>query len=289
MIIQSIVSGLAIGGIYALLAVAFLLTYRVAGVLNFAQAEFVMIGAFVASSIATVAGVPLFAAALLGIGAAAVVGVGMERVTYRPLRNAPHASMIISTVAVGIILQQAAHLIWGPNPRSLPSLVPNVSIDFLGSRVSTVSLFIFVVSIGLIVGVTFLLNKTRLGRQMQATAVDADTAQLMGIRTGRIVIIAFAISTALTGAAGVLVAPMFSVTVHLGMLIALKAFAACVIGGFGNLPGAAVAAFGLGIVENLAGTFIGSDSKDLVAFALMIAFLLIRPQGIFGAKVGEKL
>ncbi|MET4637284.1 branched-chain amino acid ABC transporter permease [Mycetocola sp. 2940] len=289
MIIQSVVSGLAVGGIYALLAVAFLLTYRVAGVLNFAQAEFVMIGAFVASSVAAVAGVPLVAAALLGIGAAAVVGVLMERVTYRPLRNAPHASMIISTVAVGIILQQAAHLIWGPNPRSLPSLVPNVSLDILGSRVSTVSLFIFVVSIVLIIGVTLLLSRTRLGRQMQATAVDADTAQLMGIRTGQIVVIAFAISTALTGAAGVLVAPMFSVTVHVGMLIALKAFAACVIGGFGNLPGAAVAAFGLGIVENLGGSFIGSDSKDLLAFALMIGFLLLRPQGIFGAKVGEKL
>lgn len=289
MIIQSVVSGLAVGGIYALLAVAFLLTYRVAGVLNFAQAEFVMIGAFVASSIAAVVGVPLIAAALLGIGAAAVVGVLMERVTYRPLRNAPHASMIISTVAVGIVLQQAAHLIWGPNPRSLPSLVPNVSLDVLGSRVSTVSLFIFVVSIALIIGVTFLLNKTRLGRQMQATAVDADTAQLMGIRTGQMVVIAFAISTALTGAAGILVAPMFSVTVHVGMLIALKAFAACVIGGFGNLPGAAVAAFGLGIIENLAGSFIGSDSKDLLAFALMIGFLLVRPQGIFGAKVGEKL
>lgn len=289
MIIQSLVSGLAIGGIYALLAVAFLLTYRVAGVLNFAQAEFVMLGAFVASSAAAVAGVPLLAAALLGIGAAALVGVGMEQVTYRPLRNKPHASMIISTVAVGIVLQQAAHLIWGPDPRTLGSLVPNISLDLLGARVSTVSLFLIGISIVLIVGLNLLLSKTRLGRQMQATAVDADTAQLMGIRTSRIVIIAFIISTALSGAAGVLVAPMFSVTVHVGMLIALKAFAACVIGGFGNLTGAAIAAFGLGIVENLAGSFIGSDSKDLIAFALMIGFLLVRPQGIFGSKVGEKL
>jgi branched-chain amino acid transport system permease protein len=111
----------------------------------------------------------------------------------------------------------------------------------------------------------------------------------MGVRTSRIVIIAFVISTALAGAAGVLVAPLFSVTVHVGMLVALKAFAACVIGGFGNLTGAAIAAFGLGIVENLAGSFIGSDSKDLIAFALMIGFLLVRPQGIFGSKVGEKL
>ncbi|MFJ6654313.1 branched-chain amino acid ABC transporter permease [Microbacterium sp. NPDC091313] len=289
MIIQSLVSGLAIGGIYALLAVAFLLTYRVAGVLNFAQAEFVMLAAFVAASVAAVSGVPLIAAALLGIGASALVGVAMERVTYRPLRTKPHASMIISTVAVGIVLQQAAHLIWGPDPRTLDSLVPNISLDLFGARISTVSLFLVAISIVLIIGLNLLLSKTRLGRQMQATAVDADTAQLMGVRTGRIVIIAFVISTALSGAAGVLVAPMFSVTVNVGMLIALKAFAACVIGGFGNLTGAAIAAFGLGIVENLAGSFIGSDSKDLIAFALMIAFLLIRPQGIFGSKVGEKL
>lgn len=289
MIIQSLVSGLAIGGIYALLAVAFLLTYRVAGVLNFAQAEFVMIGAFVASSFAMIAGVPLIAAALVGIGVAALVGAGMMQVTYVPLRSAPHASMIISTVAVGIILQQAAHLIWGPDPRTLGSLVPNVSIEVLGARVSTVSLFIIVISVALIVGLSLLLSKSRLGRQMQATAVDSDTSMLMGIRTGRIVLIAFIISTALAGAAGVLVGPLFSVTVHVGMLIALKAFAACVIGGFGNLTGAAIAAFGLGIVENLAGAFIGSDSKDLIAFALMIGFLFVRPQGIFGSKVGEKL
>ncbi|MBH0130640.1 branched-chain amino acid ABC transporter permease [Salinibacterium sp. NK8237] len=289
MIIQSLVSGLAIGGIYALLAVAFLLTYRVAGVLNFAQAEFVMLGAFVASSLAAYSGIPLLAAALLGIGASALVGVGMEQVTYRPLRNKSHASMIISTVAVGIVLHQAAHLIWGPDPRTLDSLVPNVSIDLFGARISSVSLFLIAISLVLIVGLNLLLSKTRLGRQMQATAVDADTAQLMGIRTTRIVIIAFVISTALAGAAGILVAPIFSVAINVGMLIALKAFAACVIGGFGNLSGAAIAAFGLGIVENFAGAFIGSDSKDLIAFALMIGFLLIRPQGIFGSKVGEKL
>jgi branched-chain amino acid transport system permease protein len=289
MIIQPLVSGLAIGGIYALLAVSFLLTYRVSGVLNFAQGEFVMVGAFVASTVAGIAGIPLIAAALLGVGAAAVAGVAMERVTYRPLRNKPHASMIISTVAVGIVLTQGAQLIWGPNPRTLPSLVPNVSIDFLGSRISTVSLFLIVISAVLIVALHLVLTKTRLGRQLEATSVDSDTAQLMGIRTGRLVIIAFAISTGLAGVAGILVAPMFSVTVGLGVLIALKAFAACVIGGFGNLPGAAIAAVGLGVVENLAGTFIGSDSKDLIAFGLMIAFLIVRPQGIFGAKVGEKL
>lgn len=289
MIIQSLVSGMAIGGIYALLAVAFLLTYRVAGVLNFAQSQFVMLGAFVAASVAAVSGIHLLVAAFAGIGAAAVAGVLMERVTYRPLRNKPHASMIISTVAVGIVLEQAAHLFWGPDPRTLGSLVPNISLEILGARVSTVSLFLIVVSVVLIIGLNLLLTKTRVGRQMQATAIDADTAQLMGVRTGRMVVLAFVISTALAGAAGVLVAPMFSVTVTVGSLIALKAFAACVIGGFGNLTGAAIAAFGLGIVENLAGSFIGSDSKDLIAFALMIVFLLVRPQGIFGSKVGEKL
>jgi branched-chain amino acid transport system permease protein len=286
---QSIVSGLAIGGIYALLAVAFLLTYRVSGVLNFAQGEFVMLGAFVAASAAGAAGAPLIAAAALGIGVAAIVGILMERVTYRPLHDKSPASLIISTVAVGTILQQAAHLIWGANPRTLDSLVPSRALDIVGIRISSVSIFIAIVSVLLIVGVTLLLSRTRLGRQMQATAVDVDTAQLMGIRTGHIVVIVFAISAGLTGAAGVLVAPMFSVTGTLGFLIALKAFAACVIGGFGNLPGAAVAAFGLGVVENLAGTYIGSDSKDLIAFALMIGFLLVRPQGIFGSRVGEKL
>lgn len=289
MMAQSVVSGLAIGGIYALLAVAFLLTYRVAGVLNFAQGQFVMLGAFVAASLAAVSGMPLIAAAVAGIGVAAVVGVAMERVTYRPLHDKSHAALIISTVAVGTILSQAVQLIWGPSPRTLASLIPNRSMDLLGTRISSVSLFIAVISVLLIVGLNLLLQRTRLGRQMQATSVDVDTAKLMGIRTERMVVIAFAISAALTGASGVLVAPMFAVTGSLGFLIALKAFAACVIGGFGNLPGAAVAAFGLGVVENLAGTYFGSDSKDLIAFSLMIVFLLVRPQGIFGSRVGEKL
>lgn len=289
MITQSIVSGLAIGGVYALLAVAFLLTYRVAGVLNFAQGQFVMVAAFVGATVSGWSGWPLIAAALLGIAVAAGLGALMERVTYLPLHNKPHASLIISTVAVGIIIEQGAHLIWGPDPRTLPSLVPNTPIEIFGSRVSLVSIFIFAITLVLVVALNLLLSRTRLGRQMEATSVDPDTAKLMGIRTGRIVIIAFVISTALSGAAGILVAPMFAVTYTLGFLIALKAFAATIIGGFGNLTGAAIAAFALGVVENLAGTFIGSDSKDLIAFTLMILFLLLRPQGIFGTKVGEKL
>lgn len=289
MITQSIVSGLAIGGVYALLAVAFLLTYRVAGVLNFAQGQFVMIAAFVGATVSGWSGWPLIAAALLGIAVAAGLGALMERVTYLPLHDKPHASLIISTVAVGIIIEQGAHLIWGPDPRTLDSLVPNTPVEIFGSRVSLVSIFIFAITVVLVVGLNLLLSRTRLGRQMEATSVDPDTAKLMGIRTGRIVIIAFVISTGLSGAAGILVAPMFAVTYTLGFLIALKAFAATIIGGFGNLTGAAIAAFGLGVVENLAGTFIGSDSKDLIAFALMILFLLVRPQGIFGTKVGEKL
>jgi branched-chain amino acid transport system permease protein len=287
--IQSIISGLAIGGIYALLAVAFLLTYQVSGVLNFAQAEFVMVGAFVASTVAAVSGVPLVAAALLGVGASALLGIVMERVTYRPLRGKSHASMIISTVAVGTILAQAAQLIWGPEPRTLAPLVPNEAIEVLSTRVSSLSLFIIVASLLLITGQHLLLTRTRLGRQMQATAVDPDTAALMGVRTGRLVVLAFVISMGMAGAAGVLVAPLFSVTIGLGTLIALKAFAACVIGGFGSLPGAAVAAFGLGVVENVVGSSIGTANKDLVAFALLIVFLVVRPQGIFGTKVGEKL
>lgn len=289
MITQSIVSGLAIGGVYALLAVAFLLTYRVAGVLNFAQGQFVMIAAFVGSTISGTLGWPTISAGLIGIAVAGGLGALMERVTYLPLHDKPHASLIISTVAVGIIIEQGAHRIWGPDPRSLESLVPNVPIEIFGNRISLVSIFIFAMSVVMVIGLNLLLSRTRLGRQMEATSVDPDTAQLMGIRTGRIVIIAFVISTALAGAAGVLVAPIFAVTYHLGFLLALKAFAATIIGGFGNLTGAAIAAFMLGVVENLAATFIGSESKDLIAFALMILFLILRPQGIFGTKVGEKL
>jgi len=289
MIAQSIVSGLAIGGVYALLAVAFLLTYRVAGVLNFAQGQFVMVAAFVGSTISGTLGWPVISAGLIGIAVAAGLGALMERVTYLPLHNKPHASLIISTVAVGIIIEQGSHRIWGPDPRSLASIVPNVPVEIGGSRLSLVSIFIFVMSVVLVIGLNQLLSRTRLGRQMEATSVDPDTAKLMGVRTGRIVIIAFVISTGLAGAAGILIAPIFAVTYHLGFLIALKAFAATIIGGFGNLTGAALAAFMLGVVENLAGTFIGSDSKDLIAFALMIIFLIFRPQGIFGTKVGEKL
>jgi len=288
-VIQAVVSGLAIGGIYALLAVSFLLIYQVSGVLNFAQGEFVVIGAFVGSTAAIGWGLPVLAAGLLGVLAAGALGLLMERVTYRPLRGKPIATMIISTVAVGIVIARTAEIIWGPEPRSMPSLVPNRPMEILGARVSSLSLFVIVVSGLLLVVQHQLLTRTRLGRRMQATAEDSDTAQLMGIRTGRLVMVAFALGCGLSGAAGIFVAPLFSVTLDLGFLISLKAFAACVVGGFGNLQGAAAAALGLGVVENLAGTYIATGAKDLVAFAVLLAFLALRPQGIFGERVGEKL
>ncbi|MBV8150717.1 MAG: branched-chain amino acid ABC transporter permease [Candidatus Eremiobacteraeota bacterium] len=296
--LQLIVSGLAIGSIYSLVALGFILIYNAVGVVNFAQGDFVMLPSYIAISFVLpsilVFGsvmhwqLPLVLAYVVVLVLMAAFGLLFNRIAYYPLRDRGWLPVVISTIGVSIFLRNLAQLVWGSQPLVFPSLfsVDTLSIGQLHFRPQDV--LILVVAAILIVFQYGLFEWTSLGKQMRATAQDRTTAQLLGIRVDRIVAITFVYSVLLGAAAGLLVSPIFTVTKDMGGLIALKAFAASIVGGFGSIPGAIAGGLLIGVVEALGGYYTDPAYKDAIAFVILIAVLLLRPSGLFGERVAEK-
>jgi branched-chain amino acid transport system permease protein len=210
------------------------------------------------------------------------------RIAYSPLRDRGWMPVVISTIGVSIFLRNFAQITWGSQPLSFPSPFAVETLDFAGLHVRPQDLLIIAVTAVLIAFQYVLFEKTPLGKQMQATAQDRTTARLLGIRVGRIVSITFIYSVLLGTISGLLVSPIFSVTKEMGSLIALKAFAASIVGGFGNIPGAIVGGLAIGVIETFGGFYISSSYTDAIAFIILIGVLLLRPQGLFGERVAEK-
>jgi branched-chain amino acid transport system permease protein len=296
--LQLLINGLAIGSIYALVALGFVLIYNAVGVINFAQGDFVMLPSYVAISF-LVPTITVFGFAmhwqLPAIGVYLIVLVLMigfallfTRIAYSPLRDRGWMPVVISTIGVSIFLRNFAQITWGSQPLSFPSPFAVDTLDFAGLHVRPQDLLIIAVTAVLIAFQYVLFEKTPLGKQMQATAQDRTTARLLGIRVGRIVSITFIYSVLLGTISGLLVSPIFSVTKEMGSLIALKAFAASIVGGFGNIPGAIVGGLAIGVIETFGGFYISSSYTDAIAFIILIGVLLLRPQGLFGERVAEK-
>jgi branched-chain amino acid transport system permease protein len=296
--LQLLINGLAIGSIYALVALGFVLIYNAVGVINFAQGDFVMLPSYVAISF-LVPTITVFGFAmhwqLPAIGVYLIVLVLMigfallfTRIAYSPLRDRGWMPVVISTIGVSIFLRNFAQITWGSQPLSFPSPFAVETLDFAGLHVRPQDLLIIAVTAVLIAFQYVLFEKTPLGKQMQATAQDRTTARLLGIRVGRIVSITFIYSVLLGTISGLLVSPIFSVTKEMGSLIALKAFAASIVGGFGNIPGAIVGGLAIGVIETFGGFYISSSYTDAIAFIILIGVLLLRPQGLFGERVAEK-
>jgi branched-chain amino acid transport system permease protein len=287
--IQLVVTGLAFGCIYALVALGFVLINNAVGVVNFAQGEFVMVPTFIALTFLTVAHLPWYAAYLLTLAAVVVFGVVFQAVAYYPLRNRTFLPVVISTLGASILLQNLAQLIWGAIPLRFPGLFPaSLTLNLAGVHVVPQHLLVLGVTGCLLVGQYLLFERTLLGKKLQAVAQDKDTARLLGIRAGTMIAITFAYSAVLGAFAGILVGPLFNVNKDFGAALALKAFSASIVGGFGSVPGAIVGGVILGLVEIFAAYFLSPDYRDAYAFLVMIAVLLIRPQGIFGEKVVER-
>ncbi len=296
--LQLLINGLAIGSIYALVALGFVLIYNAVGVVNFAQGDFVMLPSYVAISF-LVPTITVFGFAmhwqLPAIGVYLIVLVLMigfallfTRIAYAPLRERGWMPVVISTIGVSIFLRNFAQITWGSQPLSFPSPFAVDTLDFAGLHVRPQDLLIIAVTAVLIAFQYVLFEKTPLGKQMQATAQDRTTARLLGIRVGRIVSITFIYSVLLGTISGLLVSPIFSVTKEMGSLIALKAFAASIVGGFGNIPGAIVGGLAIGVIETFGGFYISSSYTDAIAFIILIGVLLLRPQGLFGERIAEK-
>ncbi len=289
-LVQLLLSGLAMGAIYGLVALGFVLLINAVNIINFAQGEFVMLGAFLVYTAGSpeMLNLPFPLAFVLVVAAAGVIGVAFERTTVRPLRGGDFATYLVATLAAAVIIKNLSQQIWGPIPFSYSEPFGRQVIRFGEVAVLPQHLLILAFTAVLMVALYFFFFYTRTGKMMRATAQDRVSARLIGIRVARIGTITFAMSTALGCLAGVLVAPVFFVNLDMGFLMGLKAFVATIIGGWGSIPGAIAGGLLVGLIEVLGTAYISSVYKDAFAFLVLIIFLIVMPQGIFGEKVADK-
>jgi branched-chain amino acid transport system permease protein len=288
MLPQLLFTGIGIGSIYALVALGFVLLIRSANVVNFAQGQFSMLGAFAMVILLTTVGLPYVLALVLSVVLMAAFGVVFAGVAYWPLRGRGQVPVIISTIGATILLSNLVLATYGPNPQVLRG--PFNGAGFLVGGVYMDAQYLTIIAVtAMLVSLQYLVfEKTLIGKKLQATSQDRETASLLGIPVVAMIFGTFAYSSALGGLAGVLVAPILFVTVGMGQLIALKAFAANIIGGFGSIPGAILGGLTIGIVETLGAAYISVPYKDAFAFVMVIVVLLVRPQGLFGERISEK-
>jgi branched-chain amino acid transport system permease protein len=304
--LQQVLNGLVLGSVYALVALGYTMVYGILGLINFAHGEVVMIGAMVALTVMNAlagSGVALPPQVVLAVAVMAAVGVCMalsfsiERVAYRPLRRAPRLAPLITAIGVSILLQNLAMLIWGRRYHTFPQFVSATPHSFGGASITDLQIIIIVVCAAIMAGLLLLVQYTRLGRAMRATAENPTVAGLMGVNINKIISATFVIGAAMGAVAGVLVAANYSIAHYsMGFTLGLKAFTAAVLGGIGNLGGAMLGGLLLGLIESigagyigdLTGGFLGSNYQDVFAFLVLVVVLVLRPTGIMGERVAER-
>jgi branched-chain amino acid transport system permease protein len=303
-LLQQILNGLVLGSVYSLVALGYTMVYGILQLINFAHGDVLMVGAMVAVILAPMmiaAGIHPIIALIVSIAAAIVVCVVLslviERLAYRPLRNAPRLAPLITAIGISIVIQTLVMIIWSPNPRVFPDLLPTNPIMMGEVVLAPKQLLILVVAGMMMYGLTTLVNKTKLGRAMRATAENPRIAGLMGVNANQVIAATFAIGAALAAVAGVLVALNYNIAQFtMGFMLGLKAFTAAVLGGIGNIAGAMVGGLLLGVIESLGagyigdltGGFLGSHYQDIFAFMVLIIVLVFRPSGIMGERVADR-
>lgn len=286
-LLQLLISGLSVGSIYALVALALVIPFKASGVLNFGQGEVVLVGAYIALAL-SLAGLSYPAVVVLTLIIAGLLGIAMERVFVRPLIRAPEFTIVIGTFAVGLLLKSAVRLIWQDNVFSLPTPFPTQSWIVGGVRINPVSVSIIAFAVTILAGLAVFFSRAKTGKAMRAVSQNQEAARLMGINVEWVFAATWALGTVIAALAGVLFAPMTGIHPEIGGLI-LKAFVAAVLGGFDSLSGAVVGGLLLGVVETYSGAFVGSTFKNVVAFAMLILTLIIRPNGLFGSKLSRRV
>jgi len=289
---QLVFAGLAIGSVYVLVALGFVMIFRATNVVNFAQGEFSMLGAYFLVALWQGLRLNYFAAIVLALLIMACMGVVFEITVYYPLRNRTFLPVIIATIGASILFQNGALAVFGPSPEKVRPVVETVN-GVGGITVGGVFFdyqYVIIVAVAvLLVGLQYLFFEyTLLGKKMQATSQDKDMARLLGIPVVYMIALTFIYSSLLGGLSGILVAPIFFVTHKMGATLGLKAFAATICGGFGDVRGAILGGLSLGVIESFGSAYISAIYKDAFAFLVLIVILLVRPQGIFGEKVSEK-
>ncbi len=289
-LIQQLINGVSLGSIYALIALGYTMIYGIIKLINFAHGDIYMVGAYIGFFAITVANLPILPALLISMAVTACLGMLVEKLAYKPLRHAPRISILITAIGVSFFLEYASMYFVTPTPRTFPNVIENISFNLAGFIINGQQLLIFSITIILMAILTYIVQKTKLGKAMRAASFDTETAQLMGVDSDKVISMTFCIGSALAAAAGVLVGVYYNtIDPLMGIMPGLKAFVAAVLGGIGILPGAVVGGIILGVIEALVSGFISSTFRDAAAFAILILVLLIKPSGLFGKNVNEKV
>lgn len=302
--LQQLINGLVQGSVYALVALGYTMVYGILGLINFAHGEVVMVGAMVAltalQALLAAAFAPVLAvlfSLMLAVAVCMALGYGIERVAYRPLRNAPRLAPLITAIGVSIVLQNLAMMIWGREYHAFPLPFNNGLHELGGAIITDVQMVIVLVALVMMVGLMVVVHRTRMGRAMRAVAENPSAAALMGVDINRIISATFMLGSALAAVAGLMVSANYGIVhYYMGFMLGLKAFTAAVLGGIGNLRGAMLGGVLLGLIESLgagyigdlSGGFLGSHYQDVFAFFVLIAVLVFRPSGLLGERVAER-
>jgi branched-chain amino acid transport system permease protein len=288
MLSQLIASGLALGSIYGLLALSLVLINKATDVVNFAQGEMAMFGTFVCFALLTKAGIPLIAVLVLAGPIGALLGLATERIAMRPLHAAPQVNALIATIGLWMIFHHSAGWIWGYDPVRFPSLFPADPLNLLGARVSQNSLGIIAVAVLVMILLYLFFEYTRTGIAMRAASMNRRAAQLMGIPVDSMGLLAWGLATGISVISGFLIAPLTFLDFEMMFSVLLKAFAGAILGGFNSLPGAVAGCLLIGMLESLFAAYVSTAFKDTFAFGIIIAVLMLRPQGLFTRRLGPK-
>ncbi|MBO9651348.1 MAG: branched-chain amino acid ABC transporter permease [Variovorax sp.] len=287
-LLQFLFSGLTVGAMYALAALGYALIYNASHIVNFAQGEFIMLGAMIASAL-TEAGLGLPVAIAMAIAVSVIAGMGMERLAIRPARGAPLVALLIVTLGVALVIRGAVQVALGKGNHALPAFSGDTPLHLGGATLVPQSLWVFGVTLLVVMGLAWYFGRTVSGKAMLATSQNRLAAELVGVSTNRVLLASFALSGALGAIGGVITAPITFTSYDAGVVLGLKGFAAAALGGIGSGPGAIVGGLALGVMEAMSAGYVSAAYKDAVAFVLILLVLMFMPRGLFGAKVTERV
>jgi branched-chain amino acid transport system permease protein len=288
--LQQIINGLSVGSIYALIALGYTMVYGIIRLINFAHGEIMMMGAYFAFVTVFATGMPFFAVLIVSMVLAALLGITIETLAYKPLRKAPRISALITAIGMSLFLQNLALVIFKADPKIMPAIIPKRPVMIGSIQIGTVTIVTILLSIFFMILLDFFVKKTKPGKSMRAVSEDKEASILMGINVNRTISITFAIGSALGALGGVLYSIAYTqVFPTMGVMPGLKAFVAAVLGGIGLIPGAMLGGFAIGMIETITKAYISSQWSDAIVFGILIIVLIIKPTGILGKNEREKV
>jgi branched-chain amino acid transport system permease protein len=287
---QQLINGISLGSIYALIALGYTMVYGIIKLINFAHGDIYMLGAYIGFVFATKTGMGFIPTLIVAMITCSIIGVVIEMIAYKPLRNATRITALITAIGVSYFIEASTQKVMGTNPRAFPNLLPKGNLNISGVVITYQQIFILVVTVLLMIGLQFVVTKTKIGRAMRAVSVDTDAARLMGVNVDQTISFTFALGSALAGAAGVLVGIYYnSINPLMGLVPGVKAFIAAVFGGIGIIPGAMLGGILIGVTEALVSGYGSSLYKDAVVYVILIIILVVKPAGLLGKNVREKV